>query len=147
MRFRRPYVTGAYAPERLDDSRQFRWTGEQSRFVVPAPSRRLLLRLWAHHPDIERRPVRVLISTRCDVLFDRILASNDPVSVGVTLPAGTDTFDASITVSRTWSPADSGGTDTRRLGVAVQLDFAEDGEIAPPTDHEAEWRHCGAGLL
>jgi hypothetical protein len=65
----------------------------------------------------------------------------------VTLPAGTDTFDASITVSRTWSPADSGGTDTRRLGVAVQLDFAEDGEIAPPTDHEAEWRHCGAGLL
>jgi hypothetical protein len=147
MRFQRPYMTGVYAPEPLENGHQFRWTAGESRFVVPVRSRGLTLRLWAQHPDIEQRPVRVLISTPCRVFFDRELTSGEPVLLRITLPPSADTFDARVAVSRTWSPAESGGSDTRQLGVAVQMDFDEGGVGRVPTDDRLQWPDCSAGLL
>jgi hypothetical protein len=141
-RFQRPYVEGAYAPEPLSDSSEFRWTDDESRFILPARSRWLVMRLWVHHPDVAERPVRVKISTPCGVLFEQDLRTSAPISVGIRLPAGTETVDAVIAVSRTWTPADYGDRDTRPLGVAVFTDFVDSRDVTLTQDYGAEWREC-----
>jgi hypothetical protein len=123
---RREYVVGAFRPEPLPVTGEFRWTGQRSRFRWPARTRWLVLRLWAEHPDLERDPVRVTVSSPCAVLFDRQVGGYDPVRLALVAPAGTDTFDVTVEVSRTWRPSDTiGGGDTRRLGVGVAADFAD----------------------
>jgi hypothetical protein len=141
-RFHREYIQGAYAPEPMAGGGHFRWTDDESRFVLPARTRWLVIRLWAHHPDIAERPVTVTLETACGILFSRDIKSARPISVGIELPESTSSVEWSVHVSRTWRPADHGAEDPRQLGVAVGTDFVDDRQLAYSQDHGATWPEC-----
>jgi hypothetical protein len=145
-RAQRDYVTGAYPPEPLPGANEFRWTGKDAHFVWPARTSWLVVRFWAHHPDIASQPVRVTLSTRCGVLFDEPLTSDAPMSVGITLPEGQREVDASVNVSRTWKPSDSGGDDARDLGVGIVADFVGDPSLAESTHRQVTLPGCSGGI-
>ena len=138
-------MEGAYAPEPLPGSGEFRWTDDESRFILPVRGETLIVRLWAHHPDIARQPVAVTIEGPCGELFRQTLTNKLPIAVGMTVPEGVDTVDATVRVSRTWQPADFGGVDTRTLGVAVVTDFVDTPDAARSQDYRIEWGKCPAG--
>ena len=141
-RFHREYVQGAYAPEPMPDGGHFRWTDDESRFVLPARTPWLVVRLWAHHPDIGEHPVGVTIASSCGVVFNRELKSSTPISVGIELPSGTSTVDWLVRVSRTWLPAEHGAEDPRKLGVAVGTDFVDDRQLVFSQDYVEKWPKC-----
>ena len=144
-RFGREYVRGAYEVEEAPGVRAFRWTGAESRFILPVRSRSLVLRLWAQHPHIAQLPVVVAIEGSCGVLFQHELRSTRPIAIGIAVPEDVDTIDAVIRVSRTWQPSDHSGGDTRHLGVAVVTDFETDPAAANAQDYAVEWGKCPAG--
>ena len=141
-RFHREYVQGAYAPEPMPGGGHFRWTDEESRFVLPARTRWLVIRLWAHHPDIAEQPVLVTLATACGNMFRREITGPTPISVGIELPDGTSTVDWSVLVSRTWRPAEHGAEDPRELGVAVGTDFVDDRQLVLSQDYMETWPRC-----
>ncbi len=141
-RERRPFLVGTYPVERLPDSGEFRWTRNRAHLVLPARTPWVVVRLWAAHPDIAKTSVRVTLTTPCGVLFTAELRDHDPVSFGVILPEETSTFDARVDVSRTWQPADYGGGDTRRLGVALVAEFVDSRELALTQKQTATWPAC-----
>ncbi len=130
----RELVTGTYPAEALPDSGQFRWTREQARFIWPARTRWLVLRVWVDHPDVARFPVRLTIDTPCGVLLDRTLSDTRAVNLGVELPLGAQMLEAFVRVSRTWQPSHFGGSDRRQLGAAVVADFVSTAEIIQQQD-------------
>jgi hypothetical protein len=134
VRSHREFVVGAYPPEQLPDSGQFRWTRGEARFSWPAKTRWLVLRAWAEHPDIARRPVRLTIDTPCGMLLDRTLSNAAPVNLGIELPDGQDTLQAVVRVSRTWQPSAFGDVDRRQLGAAVVSDFVSSREVIQEQD-------------
>jgi hypothetical protein len=139
IRFHREYVQGAYAAEPAPGGGNFRWTDEQARLLLPARTPWLIMRLWAHHPDIAEQPVEVTLAGPCGSMFTRRLESTTPIAIGFLLPAGIETLDATISVSRTWRPADQGGDDGRRLGVAVAAEFVDDRQLVFSQDYSVEW--------
>jgi hypothetical protein len=139
IRFHREYVQGAYAPEPAPGGGHFQWTDEEARLLLPARTPWLVMRLWAHHPDIAEHPVEVTLSAPCGAIFTRQLESAAPIAVGILLPPGSDTLDATITVSRTWRPAQAGDADPRRLGVAVGAEFVDDRQLVFSQDYLVEW--------
>jgi hypothetical protein len=120
----------------------FRWTDDKARFLLPATTRWLVIRLWAHHPDIEQEPVKVAIVAPCGTAFEQELRSTTPVSVGLALPSSTEAVDATVHVSRTWTPADTGAADTRRLGVGILTEFVPDEELGRAQDYVVDWPDC-----
>jgi len=141
-RFHREYVQGAHAPEPLPGGGHFRWTDEEARFVLPARTRWLVIRLWAHHPDIREHPVEVALTAPCGIVFNRTLKSTTPISVGIELPAGLSGVEWSVRVSRTWRPADHGAEDPRHLGVAIGTDFVDDRQLVFSQDYNEKWPQC-----
>ena len=139
VRFHREYVQGAYAPEPAPGGGHFQWTDEEARLLLPARTPWLVLRLWAHHPDIAEHPVEVTLSAPCGAILTRQLQSATPIAVGILLPPGAETLDATITVSRTWRPAEGGADDRRRLGVAVGAEFVDDRQLVFSQDYSVEW--------
>ncbi|MBI2828066.1 MAG: O-antigen ligase family protein [Acidobacteria bacterium] len=120
------YVVGAHPPELLPAGSQFRWTrGKETRVVWPATTRWPVIVLWVDHPDIVVEPVRVTLTTPCGVLLDESLRTHEPVKVGLELPEGQQTVEASLHVSRTWRPAAYGISDPRELGVAFVIGFVD----------------------
>lgn len=144
VRFDREYVQGAYAPEAIPDGGQFRWTDDEARLVLPARTPWLVMRLWASHPDIEEHPVEVTLASACGIVRTVPLASSRPIALGILLPETIRTIDATIVVSRTWRPADTGAGDPRNLGVAVATAFVDDRELVYTQDYMDEWT-CPAG--
>jgi hypothetical protein len=146
LRAHREYVSGAYPPEPLPNANQFRWTAQDARFVWPARTRWLVVRLWAHHPDIATSPVRVTLTSPCGVLFDEAVTTTTPVSLGITLPEGQAALAASLHVSRTWKPSDHGGDDDRDLGVGIVADFVSDPFLAKAQNRTLAMSACKAGI-
>jgi hypothetical protein len=126
VRWQREYIVGTYPPERLEQQAgEFRWTRQDAHFVWPATTRWLLIRVWAHHPDIASRPVRATLSTRCGPLLDEMLRTPEPVTIGIPLPEGETAVEADLHVSRTWRPASYGEADRRDLGVGITARFLD----------------------
>ncbi len=125
VRASRSYVSGAYDAERAPGVGEFRWTGARARFIWRADTRLLRIELWAQHPDLAQRPVRITVATPCQILFDESLATTAEAHLGLELPDGLSAVDAAVRVSRTWQPSALGGQDTRRLGVGVAARFVE----------------------
>ena len=140
----RDYVIGAYPTEPLPEGNEFRWTGREARFIWAAKTRYMAIRFWAHHPDIASRPVHVTMTSPCGLLFDEDLTSDTSMSLGMVLPEGQRTLEATVRVSRTWSPSDAGEPDNRQLGVGIVADFSNDSGLRhqPVTGREAVrlWR-------
>ena len=142
-RFRFEHVAGAYGPEPSGDGPPFRWTDDESRFVVPARGRWMLLRLWAYHPDIEEQPVHVRLTNACGgVFYERDLTSARHVRILVEFDDPSDVFDVRVTPGRTWRPGDSGAEDPRQLGVAVLADFLENSSPPDDPDDRVRWQDC-----
>lgn len=146
QRANRDYVIGAYPPEPLPEGNEFRWTSREAHFVWAAKSRFMAIRLWAHHPDIASRPVHVTVTSPCGVLFDEDLSSDASMSLGMTLPEGQRTLDATVHVSRTWSPADAGEADARQLGVGIVADFSNDPAFAASQLRAVTLSGCSGGI-
>jgi hypothetical protein len=141
--FQREYVVGAYGLELQPDGGQFRWIDDEARFVWPARTRWFVIQLWAHHPDIAERPVRVSIIGACGIVFDQTLDNPDSLTVGIVLPEGWSALDAIIRVSRTWQPSPLMGGDGRRLGVAVAANSVPTREQAMATRFPVQLQPCG----
>lgn len=141
--FARPYVIGAYPAEPFEEGGVFHWTTDEARFIWQAQRPTFMIRLWASHPDIEQRPVRVTMTTPCGRLFERQVDTHVPIALVVTLPPGVTTLDVTVGVSRTWRPAAAGlGSDTRALGIAVSADSIDGQEPSDVTARLA-WPVCG----
>jgi hypothetical protein len=143
QRAHRDYIVGAYPPEPLPGSNEFRWTSQESRFIWAVKSRFMAIRVWAHHPDIASRPVHVTLSSPCGVLFDEDLASETSRSLGMSLPESQRTLEVTVRVSRTWMP---GGGDERQLGVGVVADFSTDPSFATTQQRTVRLPGCGGGI-
>jgi hypothetical protein len=142
----RDYVIGAYPPEPLPESNEFRWTSGDARFVWAAKTRYMAIRLWAHHPDISSRPVHVTMTSPCGLLFDEDLTSDASMSLGMMLPEGQRTLEATVRVSRTWSPSDAGEPDDRQLGVGIVADFSKDPAFATNQLRVVKLSGCAGGI-
>ncbi len=141
-RMHRPYVVGTYPEEQAPDGARFHWTRGEARLRLPSRTPWVILRVWAHHPDIETRPVEVELSAPCGPVARAELKTSEPVSYGIELPPGTDPFDATIRVSRTWSPSDRGGDDGRDLGAGFVADFVDDRQAVTALGRSLEWPAC-----
>ena len=142
----RDYVIGAYSTEPLPEGNEFRWTGREARFIWAAKTRYMAIRFWAHHPDIGSKPVHVTVTSPCGLLFDEDLASDASMSLGMALPEGQRTLEATVRVSRTWSPSDAGEPDERRLGVGIVADFSKDQTFATSQLRAVKLSGCGGGI-
>jgi hypothetical protein len=142
----RDYVMGAYPTEPLPEGNEFRWTGREARFIWAAKTRYMAIRLWAHHPDIASKPVHVTVTSPCGLLFDEDLTSDASMSLGMALPEGQRTLEATVRVSRTWSPSDAGEPDDRQLGVGIVADFSKDQAFATSQLRAVKLSGCGGGI-
>jgi hypothetical protein len=143
VRTNREYVVGAYPPETLPGEGGFRWTRDETRFISPARTPWLVIRLWAHHPDITRKPVQVRLATPCGVAFEQTLSTPDPISIGAELPEAQHSIDGSLRASRTWRPSQHGGEDARRLGVGFALHYVNTRDEALGSTYTLKWPVCG----
>jgi hypothetical protein len=141
-RSNRDFVSGAHAPESMPSGGEFRWTGRQSHFVWGAKTRWVVVRLWALHPDIASRPVRLTLSTPCQVVFDEDLHSTDSVSIGLQLPEGLRALEGSVRVSRTWKPSAFGTDDLRELGAGLAVEFQDSREKLLAQNQVVELSSC-----
>ena len=142
-RAQREYARGAYAPEPLSGSTEFRWTGAEARFTWSGPTRWLMVRLWVQHPDAASSPVRVTLTTRCQTLADEEFSSSTPTSIGIELPEGSGTLDATLRSSRTWQPAPQGSSgDSRQLGAAIVVEFLHDAEAVRTQNRFVRAENC-----
>ena len=139
----RDYVIGAYPPEPLPESNEFRWTGGETRFFWAVRSRFMAVRFWAHHPDVAARPVHVTLTSPCGVLFDEDISSDNSMSVGMALPEGQRTLEATLSVSRTWTPGEG---DDRHLGVGIVADFSHDPAFATTQLRAVKLPACEGGI-
>jgi hypothetical protein len=143
QRGQRDYIIGAYPAEPLPGANEFRWTTKEARFIWAVKSRFMAVRFWAHHPDVAAQPVHVTLTSPCGVLFDEDLSSDTSMSVGMALPEGQRTLEATLRVSRTWTP---GGGDDRQLGVGIVADFSNDPAFATTQLRAVKLPGCGGGI-
>jgi hypothetical protein len=143
QRAHRDYIIGAYPPEPLPQANEFRWTRQEARFIWVVKSRFMAIRFWAQHPDIAARPVHVTLTSPCGVLFDEDLTSDTSMSVGMALPEGQRTLEATVRVSRTWTP---GGGDERQLGVGIVADYSNDPAFATNQLRSVKLSGCAGGI-
>jgi hypothetical protein len=143
QRAHRDYIVGAYPPEPLPGANEFRWTSQEARFIWAVKSRFMAIRFWAHHPDIAGQPVHVTVTSPCGVLFDEDLTSDTSMSVGMALPEDQRTLEATVRVSRTWTPGEG---DNRQLGVGIVADFSNDPAFATTQLRAVKLPGCGGGI-
>ena len=86
------------------------------------------------------------MTSPCGVLFDEDLTSDTSMSLGMVLPEGQRTLEATVRVSRTWSPADAGEADTRQLGVGIVADFSNDPAFATNQLRAVKLPGCVGGI-
>ena len=79
-------------------------------------------------------------------LFDEDLTSDASMSLGMVLPEGQSTLEATVRVSRTWSPSDVGEPDARQLGVGIVADFSKDQAFATNQLRAVKLSGCGGGI-
>jgi hypothetical protein len=85
----------------------------------------------------------VTLTSPCGVLFDEDLTSDTSMSVGMALPEGQRTLEATVRVSRTWMP---GQGDERQLGVGIVADFSNDPAFATTQLRAVKVAGCGGGI-
>jgi hypothetical protein len=140
-RANRDYVVGMYREEPHPDGGQFRWTRGEAHLGLIKREPYLTVRAWIQHPDAAERPVTLRISTPCQVVFEGALVDPTPVEIVLRLPTD-GRIELDVHVSRTWSPASVGSSDTRQLGAALDVDFVDTAAGAASLPTVA--RSCGA---
>ena len=90
--------------------------------------------------------MHVTLTSPCGVLFDEDVSSPESMSVGLALPEGLKTLEASVHVSRTFKPSDAGEPDDRALGVGIVADFSNDPAVVTSQLRTATLSGCGGGI-
>ena len=126
IRVGRDYRLGMYPLEESPEVGRYQWTTDDARVVLVTAGPTLVVRAWVAHPDLAEHPVRVRLSTPCQVVFDEELTTSDERYLALRVPDGAPNVALHLEVSRTWTPAQYGGADTRRLGAGVAMDFIDD---------------------
>ena len=102
-----------------------------------------MVRVWVRHPDAASSPVRVTLTTLCQTLADEEFSSSTPTSIGIELPEGSGTLNATLRASRTWQPAPAGsGGDSRQLGAAIVAEFLHDAEAVRTQNRFVQAKNC-----
>jgi hypothetical protein len=114
---------GWYPPEQ-DAGLGCRWTLEAADFFLkpPAAPRELAVELCAHHPDLATNPLPVTLEIEGAVVSQALLRDHGWQTLRVPLSgtrAAGGAVHGRLRVGRTWTPAEFGGEDRRRLGVRV----------------------------
>ena len=141
-RTNRDYITGTYPSERLPQG-QFRWTRRHASFALAARSRHLVLRYHVGHPDVDTNPVKLRITTTCQTLVDELRTDSAINAQAFELPEGENRVVFDIDVSRTWKPSDTGESDTRTLGAAIEADFIGTPDVVASQDRWIPLKRCG----
>ncbi len=122
------YPYGLYNLEKPPVGEPFRWTKQLAVDVFPVPASErdtwLKLTFWIHHPDAAEHPVEVKIWRKDPdkerLIVDMRLSDDEPVTRYVKVPPlPHPRMMLETWVSRTWTPAAFGGSDTRQLGLAL----------------------------
>jgi O-antigen ligase len=142
-RTNRDYIIGTYPGEPLPQG-SFRWTKRRATFALAAPSRYLVVRFHVLHPDVASRPVKVRITTDCQTLVDQWLTDDSVDARAFEVPPGQRRVVFDTEVSRTWRPSDSGKTDTRELGLAVEADFVGTPTVVSSQERWIPLKPCAA---
>ena len=140
-RTNRDYITGTYLSERLPQG-QFRWTQRHASFALAARSRHLVIRYHVAHPDVGTDPVKLRITTACQTLVDEFRTDSAINAQAFELPEGEDRVVFETDVSRTWKPSDTGESDTRTLGAAIEADFVGTPDVVTSQDHWIPLKRC-----
>jgi O-antigen ligase len=142
-RTNRDYIIGTYPGEPLPQG-SFRWTRKRATFALAARSQYLVIRFHALHPDIGTHPVKVRITTDCQTLVDQFLTDDSTDARAFEIPPGQPRVVFDTEVSRTWRPSDSGKTDTRELGLAVEADFVGTPTVVSSQERWIPLKPCAA---
>jgi hypothetical protein len=113
------YSYGFYGPEQHPVVGSFRWTRRQAVTVLPVHEPRLRLRMFVHHPDVERRPVHVAVWVDDRRVLDVTLQNHQVHTWDIPLPTDRPRVALTVRVDRTWRPVDYGLPDVRTLGVGI----------------------------
>src|SRR5581483_5013346 len=127
--------------ERGADGR-FRWTKKHASYSLNAPTPHLSIRFHVEHPDIATHPVKIRISTPCETFVDEFRTDASGDGRSVELPPGQTRVVFDVDVSRTWRPSDTGATDHRDLGAAVEADFVGNTGVVASEDHWIPLKRC-----
>jgi SAM-dependent methyltransferase len=104
------------------EARACRWSQDQATFFLRQGGQRTIrLEVCCHHPDVEIWPLDVALVVDGKPAGARQLVDHEWHEVDFTIdPAAHGaTLECTLGVSRCWRPKDTGGADTRRLGVRV----------------------------
>jgi hypothetical protein len=113
------YAYGFYGPEQHPAVGSFRWTRRQAVTVLPVHEPRLRLRMFVHHPDVERRPVHIAVWVDDRRVLDVTLQNHQVHTWDIPLPTDRPRVALTVRVDRTWRPVDYGLPDVRTLGVGI----------------------------
>ena len=121
---------GLAPPEQLPDGSPFRWTEAHAVWVASYDQPFVRLTYWVHHPDVASRPVHVQIGDETRSFVDEWVRDTASHTVYIRIDGwaapgmpgwhlGAERLMLETRVDRTWRPSDSGGTDTRDLGLGI----------------------------
>ena len=116
--------TGEPIPEWPQNAQaKFRWTGLRASMNLKVESKnKVTLFLMVAHPDVDKNPVRVEISTDSGFREEVIFADRQWKKILLSQETLNDSKVLTFHVSRTWNPKLSGlSEDYRDLGVAVAI--------------------------
>jgi hypothetical protein len=115
-----PYHYGFYQVEGPAGA-QFRWTTSKAVNVVPIEGPWLKLAiLGGVPPDAEQHPIEVKVWRDRSLILRLRRRDSSPTTRYVRMHDGARWVMLQIETDRTWRPSNSGSTDTRALGVAVE---------------------------
>ncbi len=120
-----PYSYGFYYPEPDGQGGEYRWARQRASTVVEANGPVVALSMWVNHRDIATNPVDAKLWCDNALVLGTRLATGDPVTAYVQLPAGERRTIVDSWVSRVVHPKDLGVDDNRELGLMVRWSFVD----------------------
>ena len=87
--------------------------------------------------------MKLRITTACQTLVDEFRTDSAINAQAFELPEGEDRVIFETDVSRTWKPSDTGESDTRALGAAIEADFVGTPDVVTSQDHWIPLKRCG----
>ena len=119
------YSDGVYMPADFDG---FHWTRQRASIVVPASRPWLAFTIAVNHVDVEQHPVDVKVWIDRRLSWTTRLGTPRPLTQYFRVADAEPRVMVETWVSRIVRPRDSGGSDSRELGLLVRWTFVE----APP---------------
>jgi hypothetical protein len=96
-----------------------RWTMKDSLAVIPVNGKVLKFVAWVDHPDADTNPVRTQVFADSVLVYEGDLRRT-PLFLDIPATPGKTYMVIETTTDRTFRPSDSGGRDSRDLGLSIR---------------------------